>query len=284
MPVSKTDSLYVAASVADAVAALADRGAAATVMAGATWTMRTPLRGDNCQARSYVAISKIQDFRRIEISENQVVIGSCVTHAELVAGLPASPEFHGLAMAAESSANPAIRQVATIGGNLCAADFPAADLVPALLSLDAEIELETLNRTVRLTLEEFLRLRASSETGYLLSRVIIPRRAIISAHARLPLRKAGDYPVAIVNLSLEKEPGGVIRAARIAVGSVERVAKRWRRLETAMVGRRIDPIEASKQALAVLDDFAGRDGVEAAGWYRVQVLPTLVRRAIEALQ
>ena len=46
----------------------------------------------------------------------------------------------------------------------------------------------------------------------------------------------------------------------------------------------LDPQSAGESAEAVSTDFVGRDGIEAPGWYRVEVLPALVRRAVQALR
>ena len=105
--------------------------------------MRAPLRQERHDL-SYVAISKIAALRELSVGEREVSIGACVTHAEIARELTSVPDCRALALAAGNAANPAIRQVATIGGNLCAANFAAADFVPALLCLDAEIELHGL--------------------------------------------------------------------------------------------------------------------------------------------
>ncbi len=70
-----------------------------------------------------------------------------------------------------------------------------------------------------------------------------------------------------------------VQAARIAVGSVEPVARRWERLETALVGRPLNPALAAEVAAELADEFTGRDSVDLPAWYRVSVLPSLVRRA-----
>ncbi|PWE54191.1 FAD-binding molybdopterin dehydrogenase [Metarhizobium album] len=276
------DNLYIAASVADAVAVLADRAGTATPLAGATWVMRAPLRREPL-AHSYVAISQIEALQRIDISEDEAVIGSCVTHARLAEALAGRGDLAALATAAAKSANPAVRQAATVGGNLCTADFAAADLVPALLCLDAAVELEGPGGLQRLPLQEFLSLRHALPVGSLLCRIVVPRSAARSAHARLPLRKAGDYPVAIASLSIEQDDKGIVTRAAVAVGSVEPVARRWPSLETALVGRPLNTAWIGVQAERLAEEFTGRDGIEAPGWYRVKVLPTLVRRAVEAL-
>jgi carbon-monoxide dehydrogenase medium subunit len=254
------DRLYVARSLPDALAALADRGNAGAPLAGATWIMRAPIRQERL-ARSYVAISKIDELRHVEILDSEIKIGACVTHAALAASLAPLPECRALAQAAANSANPAVREVATIGGNLCAAAFAASDMAPALICLDAAIDVRTPGGSERMSVERFLAIRTSIEPSCLVRSVVVPRAARRSVHMRLPLRKAGDYPVAI-----------------------EPAARRWNRLEAELIGHRLDPERAAEKAGEYAADFRSRDGVEAPGWYRVKVLASLVRRAVQALQ
>jgi aerobic carbon-monoxide dehydrogenase medium subunit len=275
--------LHVAQTVQEAVAVLAERGPDATPLAGATWVMRAPLRQER-PAPLYVALTKIDSLRDVMIDDREVSIGACVTHAELVRQLASLPDCKALASAAGSAANPAIRQVATIGGNLCAQGFAAADLVPALLCLDAEVELQAPGGTERLAVSRFLALRASSEPGQIVRRVIVPRAQRRSAHIRLPLRKAGDYPVAIVSLAVTLDASGRVDGIRAAVGSVEPTARRWHELEADLIGHPLDPVRAADKAAGHGGVFRARDGIEAPGWYRVKVIPSLVRSAVRALQ
>lgn len=270
-----------ATTVAQAVSALHDRGGRAKVIAGATWLMRAPLRGESLP-QAVVSISGIGELNEIEIGATHLSIGSCVTHARLASALATAKEFAGLAEAAGQSANPAIRSVATVGGNLSTADFAAADLVPALLSLDAEIEYHSADGAKRMGLEAFLAIRTTLGPG-LITRIRVPRGSFHTAHARLPLRKAGDYPVAIVSVKAALDPDGTFRAARIAVGSVEPTARRWTALEAAIEGRALSASGIAAVSTGQTGEFSGRDGIEAPGWYRVQVLPALVRRAFESL-
>jgi len=275
-------NLVAARTVAEAIAALAERGDQAAPIAGGTWIMRAPIRQQPFE-RAYVAIGTIGELRRVDVSGSEVAIGACVTHAQLAAALANAPECNALMVAAAASANPAIRQVATIGGNLCAAAFAASDLVPALLCLDAEIELATTAGTERLPIARFLAQRGNPGAAVLLTRIFVPRKAARSVHVRLPLRKAGDYPVAILSLAAAIRPDGRIETARVAVGSVEMVARRWETLEAELAGRPLDPQTAFELADANAASFEGRDGIEAPGWYRVKVLPSLMRRAAQAL-
>jgi aerobic carbon-monoxide dehydrogenase medium subunit len=278
-----TGRLYVARTLNDAVAALAERGADAAPLAGATWIMRAPLRRER-QKPLYVAISKIDSLRAMTVNEREVGIGACVTHAELAGQLVALPDCSALATAAVSAANPAIREMATIGGNLCAENFAAADLVPALLCLDAEVEIEARGGRERVAVSRFLDLRASRTPDQIVRRIIVPRAQRRSAHVRLPLRKAGDYPVAIVSVAVTLNARGSIDAVAVAVGSVESVARRWRELEADLVGHPLDPARAAEKAESHCAVLHPRNGVEAPAWYRLKVLPSLVRRAVRQLQ
>jgi carbon-monoxide dehydrogenase medium subunit len=269
-----------ATSVAEAVSALCDHGGA-QVVAGATWLMRAPLRGEDLP-KSVVSISGITELCEIEIGATHLSIGACVTHKRLAATLATVDECRGLADAAGQSANPAIRSVATVGGNLSTVDFAAADLVPALLALEAEIDYHSADGAKRMGLETFLATRTTLGPG-LITRIEVPRGSFRTAHARLPLRKAGDYPVAIVSVKANPGPDGAFHTLRIAVGSVEPTARRWPALEAAIEGRTLSASEIAAVATDLAGDFSGRDGIEAPGWYRVQVLPALVRRAFESL-
>ena len=257
-------------------AALRAQAEGAMPIAGGTWAMRAERRGEALPA-SVVFLGRIPALSDVVVTRKAVSLGAGLTHAELAAALKGLPGLEGVAAAALGAANPAIRHVATLGGNLATADFPAADLVPALLAQEAEVVLATLAGETRLPLDAFLADRRALLRTAILARVEIPRLAEASAHARLPLRKAGDYPVAVV--SLARRPSS---AMRIAVGSVEPVARRWTALEASIGERPVSPEEAARLAEAQ-NDFTGRDGIEAEGWYRVSVLPALVKRAVASL-
>lgn len=282
MAVQAERSIYIATSVADAVAALADHGPSAELFAGGTWVMRGPLRQEK-EPRFYVALSKLPELSVITVSDDDVAIGAGVTHAELARALDGMPDMLALATAAAKSANPAIRRVATVGGNLATIGFSAADLVPAMLCLEADVEIMSKAGVERLPLAEYLQRRAAATTPGVMTRAIIRRSKARSAHARLPLRKAGDYPVAIVSMAVDRTADGRVETARIAVGSVETVSRRWHALEQAMTGAALDPQRIVGEATELLGDFSARDGIEAEGWYRLKVLPALVRRGLETI-
>jgi aerobic carbon-monoxide dehydrogenase medium subunit len=275
-------SVYVAPSLTSALDALDEGGSEAAPFAGGTWIMRAPIRHEPLKSR-YVAIGSIPELHAIKIDADAVEIGAAVTHATLATALAELSEFDVLTAAAGRSANPAIRGMATIGGNLATTAFAAADCVPALLCLGAEVEIASRGGRERTSLEQFLAMRSTLAPGRLLQRIIVPRRGRKTVHARLPLQQAGDYPTAIVSLAVSLDDASRVRTARVAVGAVEPVARRWQRLEDALIGHPLNAAKAAEAAAGLADEFTGRDSADVAGWYRVRVLPGLVRRAVAAL-
>lgn len=245
----------------------------AAPLAGGTWIMRAPLRGET-MAHAYVSLARVQALREVEVAGG-LRIGACVTHSALAAALADRPAFAGLRDAAGRSANPAVRQVATVGGALATAAFPASDIVTALLALDAEVELAGVRGQETVPLAGYLQARGGAFAG-LVTAVVVPVPPGRSAHVRLTQRSGGDYPVAIVSVAV-----GAGGAVRVAIGSVEPVPRRWEALEAALAA---DVDEAAATAAALLDDTNPRDAVDAPGWYRAQVLPSLVRRAVAGLE
>ena len=103
-----------------------------------------------------VDITGIADLHYLRSAGGFLEIGPLVTHAELAGSTTVRSHALALAQAAESVADLQIRGRATVGGNICTAS-PAADTVPALLALDAEVVLTSRGGTRRLALESFLR-------------------------------------------------------------------------------------------------------------------------------
>jgi carbon-monoxide dehydrogenase medium subunit len=273
--------LHVPASLADGLAVLAREGDSAAPLAGGTWVMRAPVRGERLRP-TYVSLTGLPELTAVSV-DGRLTIGGCVTHAQLAVAAAGHIDLRAVAQAAARSANPAVRQMATVGGNLMTTAFPAADLVPALLALEADVVLARSSGEEQLPLHRLLEMRERLDHGAVLARVVVPRLPVVSAHARLTLRAAGDYPVAIVSVALQVAGDGVVERARVAVGSVEPVARRWRELEDRLTGRPVDADIAAAEAERVLNSLRGRDGVEAPGWYRERVVPALVRRAVADL-
>jgi carbon-monoxide dehydrogenase medium subunit len=250
----------------------------AVALAGGTWLMRSRLRQERI-ADHIVSLGRIPDLQQVNFSDDgSLHIGSMVTHSRLALATIGKPELGSLHTAAAKSANPNVRNVATLGGNICAKGFSAADLVPALLSLDAVVTFADADGGHARTLSQFLQMPPAAR---IIHSIRIPPRKGFGAHIRLPLHSEGDYPVAIVTGVVELA-GGVLANAAISLGSVEESPRRWTDLEQALIGEPLDAIHAENKAKTLLQGLNARTSVGTPGEYRVAVTPSLVRKFIEA--
>lgn len=250
----------------------------AAALAGGTWIMRSGLRQE-IFPEHIVSLGRIPELHSVRREEDGGLwIGAMVTHTQLAHATAQIRAFGNLHTAAAKSANPNIRNVATVGGNICATEFAAADLVPALLSLDAEVfytdQTGAQQQPLAALLEESPGLRV-------VRGVRIPQAYGVGVHTRLPLRAAGDYPVAIVSGVLELGEGVITKAA-ISVGAVEERPRRWAELESELHGQPLDPQRAENLARELLSGLKARSSIGTPAQYRLAVIPSLVRKFISA--
>ncbi|NMH97482.1 FAD binding domain-containing protein [Pseudonocardia acidicola] len=269
------------ASLADAIRELAELGTDGAPLAGGTWVMRAPLRGAPV-ARVYVALDGLAELHGIRTGDDAVEIGAMVTHDELAA-LDAPPALAGLIEAARRSAFPAVRSVATVGGNIAAVGFPEADLVPALLAAEARVVVAGPDGERTEDLAGHLASRRERLAGELIARIVVPTPAARrSAFERLTVRGGGEYAIASVALSVDIE-GATVAAARVGVGGVEEIARLSDAAAAVLVGAALDDAAAERAGQAAADECTAREGLDAPGWYRLAVLPALARRAAATL-
>ena len=152
---------------------------------------------------------------------------------------PLPPAFDGLKQAAREVGSVQIQNRATIGGNLCNAS-PAADGVPPLLVLDAEVELASAAGARRMPLASFItgNRRTALGRSEILSAILVPKPAAAahSAFIKLGARRYLVISIVMAAAVVERKAGGGIAAASIAVGAASAVAQRLPELERDLVG------------------------------------------------
>lgn len=283
MATTQNPKFHSPADLNQALSLLQDLGEPAFPVAGATWIMRAPARGQKIDG-TFVDLSAIPGLSDVDLAEDKVSIGAMATQDVIAGALAGHADLAALMMATGYTANPAIRRAATIGGNICTVDFAASDIVPALLALDADVEIVSPGGISLMSMTDFLAARPTLSRASLVTKVVIPRRGQTSTHSRVTLRKAGDYPVANLSAAITVDADRVIRSVAVAVGAVEPVAKRWTGFEKALIGRKLEAGEFREIAGNYTGEFEGRDDTGAPGWYRIRLLPALADRAFRFLQ
>ena len=253
----------------------------AQVLAGGTDFY--PALGERLPSTPVVDITAVAELKGISVHETFFRIGGLTTWSELLAAqLP--PCFDALKSAAREIGGVQIQNRGTVAGNLCNAS-PAADSVPPLLALDAEVELVSSGGTRRVSLADFIvgnrkTLRRADE---LLTAVIVPRAVedARSVFLKLGARRYLVISIAMVAIVLAIDEQRRIRNIRIAVGSCSARAQRLRELEQVLTGR---PAQARLDALVMpehVKSLSPIDDVRATAAYRSDAALTLVRRALQ---
>lgn len=212
----------------------------------------------------------------------KIVIGATTTIADIQKNALLRRRTPAVCEAADALASLAIRNTATLAGNIMNAS-PAADMVPALLVLDGEVTLvgPTGRRTLKLA--EFMTGPGTTAAakGEVITEIAVCPGKGSSAFKKLGRRAAETLSVVNAAAYVECE-NGICTAARVAVGSAAPTVKLCRAAAEAIVGRALDvntvkaAMEKVNEALSPIDD------IRASAWYRRETAPVMAARAVLA--
>jgi CO/xanthine dehydrogenase FAD-binding subunit len=231
---------------------------------------------------SILDITAVPELHGVTDEGSQWRIGPTTTWTDIVRmALPA--QFRALQEAAREVGGIQVQNTGTVAGNICNAS-PAADGVPALLALDAQVELSSLFARRIVPLSEFVlgSRKIARQPDELVTGLLIPKRR--RAHSRflkLGHRRYLVISIVMVAAVFESDDDGVITFAGICVGSCSAVARRLHSLESKLVGKKIGddlPSLAGEEDLAPLTPI---DDVRGTAGYRRDAALTLVKRVIE---
>jgi CO/xanthine dehydrogenase FAD-binding subunit len=266
-------------TIEETVAALRQHGG--RVLAGGTDFF--PALGEQPMREPVIDISCVAELRGIALERNVVRIGASTTWTDMLRH-PLPRCFDALKAAAREVGSVQIQNAGTVAGNLCNAS-PAADGVPPLLILDAEVELASAEERRRMPLADFIsgNRRTLLAPDEIVTEIRIPRGLddCASAFLKLGARRYLVISIAMVAALVGIDADGRVAQARVAVGACSAVARRLHGLEADLVGVNAVAIRAAVRAehLAPLSPI---DDIRATAEYRRDAALTLVRRALEA--
>ena len=270
-------------TVAEATALALRFGGDARFLAGGTDLMIQIARKHACPAH-LIALASIDGLAGVRADDHAITLAALTTHKYM----ETHPAFAGglaaLAEAARAIGGHQIRNVGTVGGNIVNAS-PAADLLPVLLVLDAEVDLTGADGMRRLPLSHFLRAPGVTDRlpDELLLRAVFerPPASAATAFVKFGRRRAMEIAIVCVAALLDLAEDGTCRAARIALGAVGPTALRAVAAEQSLNGRRpgAEAFQAAGKLAAV--ECAPIDDVRASAAYRRRLVAVLVPRALQ---
>lgn len=234
--------------------------------------------------RDFLDVTRIPELRGIRQDGRALVIGAATSWTDIVAArLP--PAFDALKQAALQIGGLQIQNRGTLGGNIVNAS-PAADGVPPLLALDAEVEIASLRGERRVPLATFV--RGNRQTGLardeLVVAIRVPAHRPASRSLFLKLGARSHLVISIVSVAmlLDEAGDGNIADIRITVGAASAVPMRLAALEAELRGEKLDLSLLERITPGLFSVLTPLDDVRASAPYRRDAARILVRRALAA--
>ncbi len=308
----------------EAVRLLATAGPEAMVIAGGTDVVPN-LQMQLFSPRVLVDIKPIRELRGITlVAAGALRIGALTTLTEIVQSPLIQANYPVLASAVATIAGPLQRNMGTIGGNICLETrclwynqsyfwrkslggclkkegdvchvapggkrcwaVWSGDSAPALLTLDAEIEIAGPRGTRRTPLEKFYlndgMNRIALGRDELVTSVLLPARTAgrRGVYHKLRIRDSIDYPLAGVAASLDVDRAGVCREARLAITAVNPAPVLVREASEWLVGQKYSPELVERVAHAAIRTGKPLTTSASTPVYRRDMVRLFTRRALE---
>lgn len=256
-------------SVASAVAALAVPQP--LLISGGTIAIRSVNEG-RLFPSAVVSLSRT-GLAGVRRDGEEIEIGAATPIAEL-----AHPELLFLGSLLRSFGSPALRNMASVGGNLFAPQ-PYGDLGAALLALEASVAITGAHGSRRMRLADFY---TAAPAG---TEIVTGVRFALPAPGtwhwfKATRRRLNAAAVVAIAAVIETDRSGVVGSARIALGGVDTTPVRSPAAEAALKGRVLDAASAIAAGEAAARAHPFFTDAHASAWYRRRVLPVSMRRAL----
>ncbi len=272
---------YVVAKDCPEAVALLNANNGARLLAGGT-DLLVQLKQGAAKPNILIDIKKIDGFGNIAAEEGGFRIGATVSGAEIGAHIALKAAWPGVVEAVELIGSTQVQGRATMVGNLCNGS-PAADSVPAMLAAGAVARVEGPGGARDVPVADLLKGpgRTALGSAELVSSVLLPKRGARAgdAYLRFIPRTEMDIAVASAGVNLELDAGGVVVAARVALGAVAPTAILVPEAAAALVGSRLEASALDACATACEAASNPIDDKRGTAEFRTRIAGVMATRA-----
>lgn len=231
------------------------------------------------------SLHRLDTLRGIRLDGDRLRIGALTPHAEIAASPLVQEHCPILAAATAQVATPAVRNMGTIGGNLCYAES-ASDPAPALLSLGAAVVVAGRGGRRTIELDRFYRgmYETSMEDGEVLLEIEVPPQPLplTATYVKWSPRSLEDK--ALVGIAVVAAPdGSTCRELRLGLGGVNPTPIRLPAAEAIARGQRLDEDVIRAVARAAAGEVDPVSDVQGSAEYRREMVQVWVARALRRL-
>lgn len=234
-----------------------------------------------------VSLVKIPEMKQITKDKNNLYIGTCSTHSDIIASGLAGDIAPALVEATAKIGSAQVRNAGTIGGNICTA-ASCCDTAPVLLAMHASVEIADSGSRRIVPLCDFFTFnkRTILRKSELITRIIIPKpeSGTGACYEKFGLREAGSISVVSVAASVLIR-NGVISDATIVIGAVAPTPKISNKANEILIGKNVQELTGGSPLLeeageAAVMDSIPIDDIRGGAQFRRDVLKVLTKRAI----
>jgi len=278
--IGDSDCFFSSPSTLDGLAALYGQHPDATLVAGATdvglWITKH-LR----DLPKMIWLGRIEGLDRVESSPSGVLIGATATYQATEEAITELSSDLGDLWKRIGSKQ--VRASGTVGGNI-ANGSPIGDTPPALIALGATLELQSMESSRALPLEDFFidYGKQDRQPGEFVTGLFVPRLSANQAFRCYKISKRFDQDIsAVMGAFRFTLDDGMIAEARIAYGGMAGTPKRASGAEAALTGASLDdPSTWGAGMQALLSDFAPMTDMRASAEYRMETARALLAKAL----
>ena len=270
------------ATLAEAFSLLEKHGDGARVIAGGT-SLIIWMRQRLLMPKVVISLGRIPELDTITFDQQDGLrIGAAARHRDIELSSAVKQHYPLLHETFRKVAQPRIRNMGTIGGNLAGGD-PLTDPGASLMALDAELTLRSGNGTRTMSLEEFFvdYYQTALEPGELLTEIRVPPPQRPGwSHIKFTPRSVEDFATVGVAITLRGQ-GGICEDVRLALNSVASTIVRAKRAEEVLRGHRLTPEVLREAGEAAAGEVDPVDDNRGSADYKRDLVKVLVRRAAE---
>lgn len=265
-----------------ALAALANGGGETVLPIAGGTNLIVDIRAKRERPDRMVGLGEVDELLGMESGPERISIGGRTTVSDLLRSPEIAREAPSLIDAARLFGGLMVRNTGTVAGNV-ASGSPAADLVPPLLVLDAELELASASGARALALDNYYLgyKEDARRPDELITRISWSRLPENSANTfyKLARRKGDAITVTGVAVALTVADGTCTRA-RIALASVAPIVRRVKEAEAVLEGHALTPALIDEAADAAASTCSPIDDIRASAGYRRHTVEALTRRLV----
>ena len=268
-------------SISEAIALLQEHGEGAKILSGGQ-SLIPMMKIRLARPEFIIDINRLADLHYIKEEGGFLKIGGLTREADLETSDLIRSNYPIILDTAASIADPQVRNMATVGGNLAHGD-PANDHPATMLALEAEIVAIGRNGERIIPIKDFFLsvFTTALEYGEILTEIRIPIPPFGSGGSYFKLeRKVGDFATVGVAAQVTVDGAGVCRRAGVGLTNVGATPIKANRAESFLLGKTMDKQQIDQAAQLAAEEAQPSSDLRGPAEYKVSMVRELTKRAL----